>query len=191
MQAPSPGRLIIGGLGAGAGVSTMHYLGMYAMLIDEGHMRYRAGVVTVSVCVGILAATAALWILIYLKGEFARILASFIMALAVCSMHYSGMMGMEYYHDSSMPLTVARKASTFAGSSIGLIVAVAAGLLMFFMLIIVITSLTYEQSRLKSLGRKLWRRLEDPKSLPEKIALRSASLLDITVRMDKRARTDK
>lgn len=181
-QTPSPLRLLLGGLGAGAGVSTMHYLGMHAMSIDNGSMTYRAGVVTVSVIVGVLAATAALWILIYLKGEFARLLAAFVMALAVCSMHYSGMMGMEYYHNSSIMLTPEKIASSFSGSSIGLIVGVASGLAMFFMLIIVITNLSFQQRQLKALGRKLWRRIPEASGLSEKILKRSRNLLDVHVR---------
>eukprot|EP01122_Echinamoeba_exundans_P014650 TRINITY_DN667_c0_g1_i2.p1 TRINITY_DN667_c0_g1~~TRINITY_DN667_c0_g1_i2.p1 ORF type:complete len:240 (-),score=31.78 TRINITY_DN667_c0_g1_i2:7-726(-) len=182
-SSPSPARLLLGGLGAGAGVSTMHYLGMHAMAIENGSMTYRPGVVTVSVVVGVLAATAALWILIYLKGEFARLLASFVMALAVCSMHYSGMMGMEYYHNSSAPLTSEKLASSFAGSSLGLIVGVASGLLMFFMLIIAITGISFQQRRLKSLGRKLFRRIPDTGALSEKILKRSKSLLGVHVRL--------
>jgi hypothetical protein len=161
----------------------MHYLGMHAMAIENGRMTYRAGVVTVSVVVGVLAATAALWILIYLKGEFARLLATFVMALAVCSMHYSGMMGMQYYHDSNAPLSPEKLGSSFAGASLGLIVGVAAGLLMFFMLILVITNITYQQRRLKSLARKLWRRIPETGSLSEKLLKRSRSLLGIHVRI--------
>lgn len=181
-SSPSPLRLSIGGIGAGLGVSTMHYLGMFAMMIDHGHMHYRGGVVSVSIIIGIAAATAGLWILIFLKGEFARLLAAFIMALAVCSMHYCGMMAMEYEYEPAYALTQQKMAETIPGGTIGLIVAIAAGLLLFFMMIAVITHMSYNERRLRALGRKLWRRVPDQALLPEKITQRSRSLLDITIR---------
>jgi hypothetical protein len=51
------------------------------------------------------------------------------------------------------------------------------------MLILVITNITYQQRRLKSLARKLWRRIPETGSLSEKLLKRSRSLLGIHVRI--------
>eukprot|EP01038_Epipyxis_sp_PR26KG_P008943 gene8943-12060_t len=88
-------HLIVGGIIAGAGVCVMHYLGMEAMVF-HGKIRWNISLVAVSVIIAIVAAIAAFWILfrllsLYPKRESLRVSASFIMACAVCGMHYTGM----------------------------------------------------------------------------------------------------
>ena len=82
--------LLIGGLVAGFGVAAMHYMGMAAMRM-AGHMTYTTWIVVVSVVIAIVAATAALWLCVHVKGWKATTGAAMIMGVAVSGMHYTGM----------------------------------------------------------------------------------------------------
>lgn len=102
----SVAMLLIAGVIAGAGVSSMHYSGMAAM-ITAADMSYNNTLVIVSVIIGIAAATAAFWLAFNLEGTMQMIGASFVMAFAVCGMHYVGMeaMIMTPNHSLAMPET--------------------------------------------------------------------------------------
>lgn len=82
--------LLIGGGIAGLGVSCMHYMGMYSMQVPAT-IEYNAMIVILSVVIGIVAATAALWLAFNLRGKWQRFGSAFIMGFAVCGMHYTGM----------------------------------------------------------------------------------------------------
>lgn len=84
------GRLLGGGLFTGVGVSAMHYAGMAAMRMD-GSMRFQPVLVLLSVLIGIVAATAALWFTLTARRTLARLGAALLMGIAVCGMHYTGM----------------------------------------------------------------------------------------------------
>jgi NO-binding membrane sensor protein with MHYT domain len=83
-------RLLGGGLFTGVGVSAMHYAGMAAMRMN-GTMHYQPVLVLLSVLIGIVAATAALWFTLTARRALARLGAALIMGIAVCGMHYTGM----------------------------------------------------------------------------------------------------
>lgn len=85
--------LITGGAITGLGVGAMHYSGMYAMKTDVA-VRYDPWVVLLSIVIAIVAATAALWFTLHVKGIWATIGAALIMGVAVCGMHYTGMFAM-------------------------------------------------------------------------------------------------
>lgn len=85
--------LPLGGTITGLGVAVMHYLGMYAMKTDAD-VEYDRTLVALSVVIAVVAATAALWFMLHVKGFRATIGASLIMGLAVCGMHYTGMAAM-------------------------------------------------------------------------------------------------
>ncbi|MQY17184.1 MHYT domain-containing protein [Nocardia macrotermitis] len=85
--------LPIGGAITGLGVAGMHYLGMFAMQSDVD-MHYSVSVVLLSVLIAVVAATAALWFMLHVKGLGATFGAAMIMGLAVCGMHYTGMASM-------------------------------------------------------------------------------------------------
>lgn len=89
------GRLILGGVITGSGVSIMHYIGMVAMVFD-GRIIWNPFIVFLSVVIAIVASTAAFWILfrflsIFPELEYLRLLSALIMGIAVCGMHYTGM----------------------------------------------------------------------------------------------------
>jgi NO-binding membrane sensor protein with MHYT domain len=88
-QATVP-ALLIGGLGTGLGVATMHYSGMAAVNLS-GAISYNVGLVALSVAIAVTAATVALWIVLNIHGMSGTLAASLIMAVAVSSMHYTAM----------------------------------------------------------------------------------------------------
>ncbi|MBF6334138.1 hypothetical protein IU452_37185 [Nocardia transvalensis] len=89
--------LPVGGAVTGLGVAAMHYLGMYAMH-SQAEIGYRLGLVTLSIVIAVVAATAALWFMLHVHGFLATIGAALIMGLAVCGMHYTGMASMQAHH---------------------------------------------------------------------------------------------
>ena len=83
-------RLILGGTVVGLGVCGMHYMGMAAMRMP-GKLSYTPGLFTASVVIAIVAASAALWLMVKLEGLFFKAISAFVMGIAVCGMHYTGM----------------------------------------------------------------------------------------------------
>lgn len=83
--------LLVGGVATGLGVAAMHYLGMAAMRLP-GRIGYDPVLVGASIGIAVLAATAALWAALNIRGTGAVLAASPVMGVAVCAMHYTGMM---------------------------------------------------------------------------------------------------
>ncbi|MEN4565610.1 bifunctional diguanylate cyclase/phosphodiesterase [Pantoea agglomerans] len=99
-------RLLRGTLILGAGVVVMHYLGMYALLI-EPQPEWNALLVALSVLIAFAASGLALWLAFHLRqGEhhlmLMRGLASLVMGIAIAGMHYVGMAAAEFSHSSMM-----------------------------------------------------------------------------------------
>lgn len=107
----SPPILITAGVITGLGVAAMHYLGMAAMRV-EGQIHYDSTIVTVSVVIAVVAATAALWAAVSVRGFFPSLVASLIMGAAVTGMHYTGMAAM------SVHLAGGASSAGVAGSSL-------------------------------------------------------------------------
>ncbi|ABW10444.1 putative integral membrane sensor protein [Parafrankia sp. EAN1pec] len=84
------GRLIGGGTFAGLGIAAMHYTGMAAMR-TSGTISYRPGLVLLSIAIAVVAAVAAFGIAFRVGGTGRVLGASFVMAAAVCGMHYTAM----------------------------------------------------------------------------------------------------
>ncbi|WP_137919866.1 MHYT domain-containing protein [Hydrogenophaga sp. 2FB] len=89
-----PGWLA-GSLLAGVGVCVMHYMGMYAMNL-RADMSLDLQVVMISFAIAVTASAAALWLAFHVRKVWHRVLASLIMGLAVCAMHYTGMRAAEF-----------------------------------------------------------------------------------------------
>jgi NO-binding membrane sensor protein with MHYT domain len=83
-------NLSFAGVITGLGVAAMHYLGMAALHLN-GTIRYDATAVALSVVIAIVAATAALWAAVTIRGFMTSLGASLIMGVAVTGMHYTGM----------------------------------------------------------------------------------------------------
>jgi NO-binding membrane sensor protein with MHYT domain len=89
------GRMIGAGALLGMGVVFMHYLGMYGLKFG-GFIRWNYGIVGGSVLIAVVAATAALWLAFNTAKLGLRLLAAVVMAVAVCSMHYTGMAAADF-----------------------------------------------------------------------------------------------
>lgn len=85
--------IIIGGVVTGAGVASMHYMGMAAMNMPAD-LRYQPGLAVLSVAIAVVAATFALWFALTVRGRWATSDAALIMSVAVTGMHYTGMAAM-------------------------------------------------------------------------------------------------
>lgn len=72
--------------------------GMAAMVVDKAYPIYNIGIIVGSVLTGVFASTVALWVVFFLRGVTQRVVVSFIMGVAVCGMHYTGMTAVEYPH---------------------------------------------------------------------------------------------
>jgi NO-binding membrane sensor protein with MHYT domain len=88
--------LVLAGVFTGLGVASMHYTGMAAMRMPS-RMSFSPGLFGLSVAIAIVAATAALWAALRLKGTVATFGAALIMGVAVSGMHYTGMAAMRAY----------------------------------------------------------------------------------------------
>ncbi|MFD7025467.1 MHYT domain-containing protein [Promicromonospora sukumoe] len=84
--------LMFGGVLAGVGVAAMHYMGMAAMEMSA-QIAYDFTYVAASVAIAVVAATAALWCTVHIRGTLATIVATLVMGVAVTGMHYTGMAG--------------------------------------------------------------------------------------------------
>ncbi|WP_306321396.1 MULTISPECIES: MHYT domain-containing protein [unclassified Streptomyces] len=91
-----PGPLLAAGVFTGLGVAGMHYLGMAAMRMN-GSLSYDPGVVALSVAIAVVAATAALWAAVAVRGFLASLGASVVMGVAVTGMHYTGMAAVDVH----------------------------------------------------------------------------------------------
>ena len=83
-------RLAIAGPLAGAGVSLMHFMGMGSMRFG-GYLDWNGALVASAVLIAVAAASAALWLAFHVRDTRHRVAAAFVMAAAVCAMHYTGM----------------------------------------------------------------------------------------------------
>lgn len=97
------GPLLLGGTIAGGGACIMHYVGQLAMR-GTLNIELDPGIVAASVLIAMLAATTAIWIIfrvlaLYPAVESLRLLSSLVAALAVCGVHYTGMMAASYTVD--------------------------------------------------------------------------------------------
>ncbi|MGA0584137.1 MAG: MHYT domain-containing protein, partial [Castellaniella sp.] len=98
--------LAIGGVVVGAGIGTMHYTGMAAM-VSTLEMRYDPLLFGLSIVVAVALAVLALWIRFGLRrtplSRRARfLLGGVIMGVAIAGMHYTGMAAVRFYGDLSI-----------------------------------------------------------------------------------------
>src|SRR5207248_3341786 len=89
-SALTPRRRLRGGLVTGLAVNVMPYTGMWAVQI-KGTITYDVGLVALSVVIAVIAATVALWFTAALDKFLPRLVAGFVMGIAVTGMHYTGM----------------------------------------------------------------------------------------------------
>jgi NO-binding membrane sensor protein with MHYT domain len=104
-------RIILGGLFAGLGVAGMHYLGMGAMRM-RGKVDYAPSLVAASVVIAVVAATAAFWLAVNVRGSRAVTGAALVMGFAISGMHYTGMAAMSVHPQPTAPAPSGANGST-------------------------------------------------------------------------------
>ena len=100
-------RLTVATIILSAGVVSMHYIGMAALML-EGSILWDQRIVGLSVVIAVVASGVALWLAFRLrdkhKGVFVnRILAALVMGAAICAMHYTGMSA-AHFHEMARTL---------------------------------------------------------------------------------------
>ncbi|KPC70417.1 hypothetical protein ADL26_16945, partial [Thermoactinomyces vulgaris] len=85
-------KILMAGPITGIGVVIMHYSGMAAINVS-GRISHDRTFFIASVVIAVVAATAALFCGMYLDGWKWQSGAAIIMAIAICSMHFTGMAG--------------------------------------------------------------------------------------------------
>jgi NO-binding membrane sensor protein with MHYT domain len=85
-------RLALSSVLMGAGIFTMHYIGMSA-LHSSAHMVHAWGYVVASLVVAIAASGLALWLAAARGGRMPLILSATVFGIAVSGMHYTAMAG--------------------------------------------------------------------------------------------------
>ncbi|MDB5954357.1 MHYT domain-containing protein [Ramlibacter sp.] len=95
-QSPGPRKLILCGAVMGAGVASMHYVGMGALQVSPG-IEYDPLLFTLSVLVAMAASYVALWLFVALRSRSIsnplrkRGGSALIMGVGIVGMHYTGM----------------------------------------------------------------------------------------------------
>jgi NO-binding membrane sensor protein with MHYT domain len=102
--------LLLAGVVTGIGVAGMHYTGMAAMDV-QGEVHYDPLIVVLSVVIAVVAATAALWATVTVRGAAATAAAALVMGLAVTGMHYTGIAAMSVQLDPTKPVSAGISAS--------------------------------------------------------------------------------
>jgi len=103
----TPAKIVYRGSMVGCGVAGMHYVGMAAMRMNAS-MHYSPAIVLLSIGIAVLAASAALFIANYLRDTAIfsqiklKVFAAIVMGLAVSSMHYTAMSGMQFIPQESL-----------------------------------------------------------------------------------------
>ena len=88
--------LLVGGVIIGLGISTMHYVGMSAML--HMHIRYIPSLFSLSILIAIFASQTALWAMMRSGHNiFLNMVSALVMGAGICGMHYVGMSAAVFY----------------------------------------------------------------------------------------------
>lgn len=91
---------IAAGISMGIGISAMHYIGMAAMVMEADYV-YKPGLFILSTIIAIVASFASLYIFSlmnhFMNRILVKVLTSLLLAVAVTSMHYTGMGAVQFY----------------------------------------------------------------------------------------------
>lgn len=101
-QTLSTRRLIVATSLLSTGVVTMHYVGMVA-IVEHVAIRWQFSLILLSVVIAIIASGIGLWLAFHLRQNtrralINRLIAALVMALAIASMHYTGMGAATFTH---------------------------------------------------------------------------------------------
>jgi diguanylate cyclase (GGDEF)-like protein/PAS domain S-box-containing protein len=103
VSGPSWAQSVGGGI-VGAGVACMHYLGMWALELP-GHINWDAGLVFVSIAVGLILGSGALTIAVRHNGVRWTLASASLLCLAIVSHHFVAMGAVEIAADPTRTIT--------------------------------------------------------------------------------------
>jgi NO-binding membrane sensor protein with MHYT domain len=153
--------IVVGGVITGAGVASMHYMGMAAMNM-AADLGYQSGLVVLSVAIAVVAATVALWFALTVRGMWATANAALIMGVAVTGMHYTGMAAMRVSLHAHEMTPSGAKAVDFILPLVGGVGAVAT-----ILLIIIAMAPSEDELRIEAERQeRLEARRNEPRSVP-------------------------
>ena len=140
---------ILGGILMGAGIGTMHYVGMAAMRSSAMQV-YSARMIALSVATAVLIATFALRMLSKVQeagrhGELLRLGAGILMGLGIAAMHYLSMTAV-YFTADNMPYSTRHALQIGSLGEIGVILA-ATGVLLIALLSAAVDKTMYHRLR--------------------------------------------
>ncbi|OKO70032.1 EAL domain-containing protein [Bradyrhizobium sp. NAS96.2] len=94
----SPWRAPVGGAVIGAGIASMHYLGMWALEVP-GHVVWSMDLVAASIVLGMLFGYAALATAVRYQDRWSSLVAALLLTLAIVSHHFTAMGAVEIIPD--------------------------------------------------------------------------------------------
>jgi len=115
----------VGGAIIGAGIASMHYLGMWALEVP-GHVAWSIDLVVASIGFGMLFGYAALAIAVRYQGRWMTTAAALLLTLAIVSHHFTAMGAVEVVPDprlapDALSLSPAFLAATIAGVALSVL----------------------------------------------------------------------
>jgi NO-binding membrane sensor protein with MHYT domain len=134
------------GLAAGLGVAVVYVLAMAGMRMP-GRLSYDPALFMLSVAIAVVVSTAIMWGAARLRGTWATLGASLVLALALCGMHYTAMASVRMAVASVPAGLVAGDGSSAAAGSFLLPVILGVSVLMFLVWAAIALSPTEEAIR--------------------------------------------
>ncbi|MSS76787.1 MAG: hypothetical protein EXR90_08060 [Methyloglobulus sp.] len=95
-------KLIMSGFLVGSGVVAMHYTGMLAMNV-QADILWDKTIIAASVGIAVAASIVALWLAVHVKHMWQMVVSALVMGVAVCGMHYTGMVAVDFVHNDALP----------------------------------------------------------------------------------------
>ncbi|WP_144510460.1 EAL domain-containing protein [Bacillus sp. FJAT-22090] len=127
----------IAGFAMGIGISSMHYIGMYAMKMDIIYT-YDKLLFATSIVIAVVVSLIAIYIFSalqrYMVNRFIQLLTSMVMGLAISSMHYTGMAALTFYVPLDF-IPVSRHMHMTEMYGLGISVAIGMAILLGFLLL--------------------------------------------------------
>jgi PAS domain S-box-containing protein len=117
--------IAFGGLLMGAGISSMHYIGMDAMRL-QAMCEWSIPLVTLSVVLAVVISWVGLWLTFHLREEtrsvgWRKVASAILMGLAIPIMHYTGMAAVSFTPMSG-PIDIAHSVSVTALGGTGIVI---------------------------------------------------------------------
>lgn len=120
---------LVGGAILGAGIATMHYIGMAAFEV-QGRIEWNPLLVAVSLLAGVTLAALALVVVLRRPSLSATLGGAVLLTLAICTLHFIAMGAVSIVPDSSIeisPYTIAPTSQAFAVAAASLVILVLSG----------------------------------------------------------------